>query len=175
MALLCLFILAAAILPVITAGPQLLSDVKNGPDWEKASDLEVKLAKCTRHWFIISDCTVEYSTASGPVGKNTKLEYFVLGSWGNEQVQLIHSKLNPAVVTSTIAIRDIGWRIASMALWVLFFASTTLAGRVQIRRRSARQTARYAPPEATPDFGAMQPPRGQYPAARATFGKRGER
>ena len=66
MTILCLIILTAAILPVITAGPQLLSDVKNGPDWEKASDLQVQLAKCTRYWFIISDCTFEYSTASGP-------------------------------------------------------------------------------------------------------------
>lgn len=170
-----LFIIASmafvSIGPLVYAGPQLLSDLANGQQWALADDLAIKESKCTRWYFLVSTCDVEYVSRrdSGQVGGS--LNYLVLGSWAGERIRLLRSTTNPSRIGTTIGLEHMQQRLISFGVFVVL-ALAILAGVVKLILTSLRSD------EPSPSVAAEdieQPVRSAQSLRRApaqTFGRR---
>ena len=109
--------LALVAAPVVFAGPGLLADTMNGPNWTPAPDLIVSKAQCTRWHGVVSTCSIQYS-GNDRSQVTPELDYFVYGSWAHEQAALVRSTKNPAVVSTMQGIRDLPARQVTLGVWI---------------------------------------------------------
>ena len=166
--------------PIAVNGPGLVADTVNGPNWTRATDLSVSKAKC-REWLkLVSTCSVRYT---GPVRTEIMpvLSFFISGSWAREQVVLLRSTRNPALVSTVQGVRDLAARQVTMALWISIWpalqAWTVLAALARRRQGAGRTAAPERDAEVSPAplyaAAAMSTPGFQPPGAAPTFGRRG--
>jgi hypothetical protein len=102
-------------------GPGLMRDVQlRNATLVPARDLKVEEAKCTSHWWILSNCRVSYRAPQAR--ERASVHFSVLGTLGGERFQLMRSPDNRAVTTD-IAIAKLTNRMTTMAVMLAGFAT----------------------------------------------------
>lgn len=156
----------ALIGPLVYAGPQLASDLAVGERWTPADDLTVRESKCTRWYFLVSTCHIEYASRRDPTRVGGTLNYLVLGSWAGERVSLLRSTRDPGAVGTTLGLQHMRQRLISFGVFVAL-ALAVLAGffrRVLLALRSDEpspaRVSRELPaePEGVKTFGLRRSP-----------------
>ena len=83
-----------------------------------APDLKVEEARCTSHWWILSNCSIRYTSPQTPT--NYSIYFSVFGTLGGERFQLMRAPDNR--VTTDIAMAKLVNRFTSMAVATFLFA-----------------------------------------------------
>ena len=105
--------------PRVYAGPQLASDLAAGGRWTPADDLAVREFKCTRWYFLVSTCGVDYLHRRDPARVGGTLNYLVFGSWSGERTRLLRSLDNPERVGTTLGLEHMARRLVSFGVFLL--------------------------------------------------------
>ncbi|NIK46557.1 hypothetical protein [Variibacter gotjawalensis] len=99
--------------------PNLWTDLRTS-DWQPAFGLKLDEAKCTRHFFVASTCSIKYSDPVKPEQRQKSLSYLTFGGWGGEQALLVQSASNPDRVSIAIATKAlIGRTLAMLVLTII--------------------------------------------------------
>jgi hypothetical protein len=109
-----------AIATLYIEGPGLMRDFElRNARLVPAYDLKVEEAKCTSHWWIVSNCSISYSA---PQAREKKYSIFfsVFGTLGGERFQLMRAPDNR--VTTDIGIAKLVNRFTSTAVLTSIFA-----------------------------------------------------
>lgn len=130
--------------PLFYAGPQLASDLMVGQKWSLALDLSIKESKCTRWYYLVSTCHIEYVNRQDPARVGGSLNYFVFGSWSGERALLLRSTENPGRIGTTLGIEHMRQRLATFGIFVVF-ALGTLAAMLTRLLRNAGEPAAFVP------------------------------
>jgi hypothetical protein len=130
-----LTLIAAFVFAIVTLnveGPGLMRDFElRNARLVPARDLKIEEARCTSHWWILSNCSVSYSAPQA--GKKTySLSFSVFGSLGGESVQLMRAP--DSRVTTDIAMAMLVNRVTEMIVIMCGFAAM---GFVSFRRAVA--------------------------------------
>ena len=121
-----LFVVAMALTligPLVYAGPQLASDLVVNNQWKLADDLAIRESKCTRWYFLVSTCHIEYVDRRDRSRLGGTLNYLVIGSWSGERARLLRSSNDPNRVGTTLGIEHMQQRVISFGV----FAALALA------------------------------------------------
>ena len=105
--------------PLVYAGPQLTTDLAVGKQWTIAEDLKIKEFKCTRWYFLVSTCDVDYVNRQDPGRVGGTLSYFVFGSWAGEHTLLLRSMKDPRQVGTTIGLDHLQQRLVSFGVFLV--------------------------------------------------------
>jgi hypothetical protein len=109
-----------AISTVYIEGPGLKRDFElRNAQLVPAHDLKVEEARCTAHWWILSNCSIKY-TAPQTQAKQFSLYFSVFGTLGGERVQLLRAPDNR--VTTDVAMAKLVNRFTSMIVLTCLFA-----------------------------------------------------
>lgn len=84
-----------------------------------AHDLKVEEARCTSHWWILSNCSIKYS-APQTQAKQFSLNFSVFGALGGERFQLLRAPDNR--VTTDLGMAKLANRFTSMVVVTCLFA-----------------------------------------------------
>jgi hypothetical protein len=123
--LMCVF----AIATLYVEGPGLRRDFElRNASLVPAPDLKVEQARCTLHWWIMSNCSISYS-APPAREKKYSLSFSVFGSLGGERFRLMRAPDNR--VTTDIALAKLTNRITA-AIFVL--GAFSMIGLFALRR-----------------------------------------
>jgi hypothetical protein len=113
----CLF----AIVTLHVEGPGLMRDFElRNASLVPAYDLKIEEARCTSHWWIVSNCSVSYSAPQARE-KKYSLSFSVFGTLGGERVRLMRAPDNR--VTTDIAMAKLVNRFTSTIVFVCGFAA----------------------------------------------------
>ena len=153
--------------PIFSYGPKLAADMQVA-QWEPAPELRVVTPKCTHWQHMVSTCELNYVDLTRMDQVQPTLDYFVPGSWAGERSNMLRAKGNPALVTTDIAVRDLGSRRNLMLAWIGLFGLVAIGfGRLALR--NIGPVTLFEPQAAT---NSASPAPG-IPAARMNFGTRG--
>jgi hypothetical protein len=83
-----------------------------------AHDLKVEEARCTSHWWIVSNCSIKYSAPQAPA--KYSIYFSVFGTLGGERFQLMRAPDNR--VTTDIGMTKLVNRFTSTAVLTCIFA-----------------------------------------------------
>ena len=83
-----------------------------------APDLKVEEARCTSHWWILSNCSIKYSSPQAPA--TYSIYFSVFGTLGGERFQLMRAPDNR--VTTDIAMAKLVNRFTSTTVVTCIFA-----------------------------------------------------
>ena len=109
-----------AIATLYVEGPGLMRDFAlRNASLAPAYDLKVEEARCTSHWWIVSNCSIKYS-APQTQAKQFSLSFSVFGTLGGERFQLMRAPDNR--VTTDIAMAKLVNRFTSTIVFVCIFA-----------------------------------------------------
>jgi hypothetical protein len=114
-----LCLIALAIGPIVVCGPHLLAEANAGDVWETAPQLRVLGARCHSFYFLISFCDIDYTDVAKPDRFSNTLHYFTPGEWGGEKVVLVRSRMNPGVVSMTLATANVKSRELLVIAWLV--------------------------------------------------------
>lgn len=145
-----LFVVALAFVlvgPLIYAGPQLLSDVQVGGRWVLVDDLAIKDSKCTRWYFLVSTCHIEYVNRRDPSRVGGTLNYLVFGSWSGERARLLRATSDPNRIGTTLGLEHMQQRVVSFGVFFALLLAF-LASLIRIGLSAARTSA--------PDVGGVK-------------------
>jgi len=131
-----LFAIAFTVIgPLVYAGPQLASDLGNGAKWVLVDDLAIKESRCTRWYYVVSTCHIEYINRRNPAQMGGTLNYLVFGSWSGERARLLRSPTNPNVIGTTLGVEHLQQRVITISIFallslafLLFLLRSLLAG-----------------------------------------------
>ncbi|MGZ3621394.1 MAG: hypothetical protein ACXVAA_12920 [Candidatus Binataceae bacterium] len=105
-----------AVATVYVEGPGLMRDFElRNASLAPARDLKIEEARCSVHWWIMSNCSISYSAPQARE-KKYSLSFSVFGSLGGERVQLMRAPDNR--VTTDIALAKLTNRVTA-AIFVL--------------------------------------------------------
>lgn len=113
--------------PLVYAGPQLASDLSVGQKWTLADDLAIREVKCTRWYFLVSTCHVDYINRRDPERVGGTLNYFVFGSWSGERARLLRSIDNPNQIGTTLGLEHMQQRLLSFGAFVVLALAVLIA------------------------------------------------
>ncbi|WP_289015708.1 hypothetical protein [uncultured Methylobacterium sp.] len=149
--------------PLVYAGPQLVSDVQVGDRWVLVDDLAIKESKCTRWYFLVSTCHIEYVNRRDPSRVGGTLNYLVFGSWSGERARLLRATSDPNRIGTTLGLEHMQQRVVSFGVFfVLLLAFLALI--IRLGFSAARTSA--------PDAGGIRAEQfGTAPGGR-TFDRR---
>jgi hypothetical protein len=121
-----------AIATLNVEGPGLMRDFElRNARLVPARDLKIEEARCTSHWWIVSNCSISYSAPQA--GEKTySLAFSVFGTLGGERVRLMRAPDNR--VTTDIAMAKLVNRVTAMTVIMCCFAAM---GFVSFRRAVA--------------------------------------
>jgi hypothetical protein len=118
--LVCLGVMLFAAAMLYLEAPGLMRDVQlRNATLVPARDLKVEEAKCTTHWWLVSNCSIKYVAPQARTRES--INFSVFGTLGGERFQLMRTPDNRAVTTD-IGIAKLTNRI-TMAI-VLLIAIT---------------------------------------------------
>jgi hypothetical protein len=119
--LVCIAALFFAAVTVYVEGPGLMRDfgLRNAA-LVPARDLKVEEARCTSHWWILSNCTISYRAPQAR--ERSSLSFSVFGTLGGERFQLMRTPDN-RTVTTDIAVAKLTNRATAMAVLLAGFAA----------------------------------------------------
>lgn len=112
--------------PLVYAGPQLASDLQVGGRWILVDDLAIKESKCTRWYYLVSTCHIEYVARRDPSRIGGTLNYLVFGSWSGERARLLRATTDPSQIGTTLGLEHMQQRIISFGAFVLMLAAFLL-------------------------------------------------
>ncbi len=119
--LVCIAALFFAAVTVYVEGPGLMRDVQlRNVALVPARDLKVEEAKCTSHWWILSNCTISYTAPRAR--ERESVRFSVFGTLGGERFQLMRAPDN-RTVTTDIAVAKLTNRVTTMAVLLAGFAA----------------------------------------------------
>jgi hypothetical protein len=118
--LVCIAALFFAAVTVYVEGPGLMRDfgLRNAA-LVPAPDLRVEEARCTSHWWVLSNCTISYRAPQAQ--QRYSLSFSVLGTIGGERFQLMRSPDN-RTVTTDIAVAKLTNRVTAMVVLLALFS-----------------------------------------------------
>ena len=118
--LVCIAALFFAAVTVYVEGPGLMRDfgLRNAA-LVPAPDLRVEEARCTSHWWILSNCTISYRAPQ--VQQRYSITFSVFGTLGGERFQLMRAPDN-RTVTTDIAVAKLTNRMTAMTVLLAIFA-----------------------------------------------------
>ncbi len=128
--------------PLFYAGPQLVSDLVVGDKWALTGDLAIKEFKCTRWYFLVSNCNVSYINLHDPGRAGGSLKYLVLGSWSGERTSLLRSVEDQGRVGTTVGLEHMRQRVVSFGVFAMVPVAFML---MMIRAILNAPRRRYAP------------------------------
>ena len=108
--------------PLVYAGPQLASDLQVGGRWVLVDDLAIKESKCTRWYYLVSTCHIEYVARGDASRVGGTLNYLVFGSWSGERARLLRSTTDPNRIGTTLGLEHMQQRVISFSVFVLMLA-----------------------------------------------------
>ncbi len=115
-----MLVLLFAIVTLYVEGPGLMRDFAlRNASLVPARDLRVEEARCTSHWWIVSNCSISYS-APQTGEKKYSLSFSVFGTLGGERVRLLRAPDNR--VTTDIAMAKLVNRFISTIAFTCGFA-----------------------------------------------------
>ena len=127
--LVCIAALFFAAVTVYVEGPGLMRDVQlRNAALVPAHDLNVEEARCTSHWWILSNCTIKYTEPRAR--ERESIHFSVFGTLGGERFQLMRTPDN-RTVTTDIAVAKLTNRVTTM---VFLLAAFAVIGFVAFRR-----------------------------------------
>ena len=127
--------------PLVYAGPQLASDLMVGQKWSLALDLSIKESKCTRWYYLVSTCHIEYVNRQDPAQVGGSLNYFVFGSWSGERALLLRSTENPVRIGTTLGIEHMRQRIVTFGIFAILALGTVAAMLMRLLRHAGEPVA----------------------------------
>jgi hypothetical protein len=117
-----MMLLAACVFGVVTLyieGPGLMRDFAlRNARLVPAPDLKVEEARCTSHWWILSNCSIKYSASQAPA--KYSINFSVFGTLGGERFQLMRAPDNR--VTTDIGMAKLVNRFTSTMVVTCIFA-----------------------------------------------------
>jgi hypothetical protein len=116
-------------------------------------------AKCTRYYFAVSACSIEYDdrfvvpTASKKFKPRHELNYLMFGSAAGERVALLQPASRPDIVTTSAGLAHLGNRMVTLfvSAGLCLVAMLALISKAMTRRNKA-----VAPPMQTAAFDAAK-------------------
>ena len=100
-------------------GPGLVRDLAlRNAKLVPAPDLKVEEARCTSHWWILSNCSIKYSAPQAPA--KYSINFSVFGTLGGEHFQLMRAPDNR--VTTDIGMTKLVNRLAQTTVATFIFA-----------------------------------------------------
>ncbi|WP_331326646.1 hypothetical protein [Methylobacterium fujisawaense] len=129
--------------PLVYAGPQLASDLQVSGRWVLVDDLAIKESKCTRWYYLVSTCHIEYVDRRNPSRVGGTLNYLVFGSWSGERARLLRATTDPSRIGTTLGLEHMQQRIITFSAFVL-----TLVAFLLTIIRSGISTSRTSRPPA---------------------------
>ena len=154
--------------------PNLIADHRTD-DWIPALDLKVQSANCDVIGPFLSLCRIDYANRAQPSGETRAVKHFVYGRWGwlsNEQFMLLRSASRPEIVSTTLGVRDLNARWATIAAWMAAMLLLVVAG---VRAIAAEDRPHSGSPAVAPPPQTDTPPPPAPGAPGSVFGKRGAR
>ena len=110
-----------AIATLYVEGPGLMRDFElRNANLVPAHDLKVEEAKCTSHWWIVSNCSISYSAPQARE-KKYSLSFSVFGTLGGERFRLMRAPDNR--VTTDIAMAKLVNRVTATTVITCIFAA----------------------------------------------------
>jgi hypothetical protein len=112
--------------PLVYAGPQLASDLQVGGRWVLDDDLAIKESKCTRWYYLVSTCHIEYVARRDPSRVGGTLNYLVFGSWSGERARLLRATTDRNRIGTTLGLEHMQQRVISFSVFLLLLAAFLL-------------------------------------------------
>jgi len=110
-----------AAVTVYLEGPGLMRDVQlRNATLVPAYDLKVEEARCTSHWWILSNCTIKYTEPRAR--ERESIHFSVFGTLGGERFQLMRAP-DSRTATTDIAVAKLTNRVTTMAFLLAVFAA----------------------------------------------------
>jgi hypothetical protein len=117
-----IMLIAATFFGVVTLyveGPGLMRDFAlRNAKLVPARDLAIEEARCTAHWWVLSNCTISYRAPQETVKRS--IYFSVLGTLGGERFELVRAPDNR--ITTDIGVAKVMNRMTAMIVVMCIFA-----------------------------------------------------
>lgn len=130
--MLCAFVFVA-----YAAAPDLLRDTAHSGHWRPTSEWTAENPKCTRHTFVVSNCTVTAVHRFAPSREKRRLTYFTFADWGGQRVAFVQSTKDPGLIALRSAAEGLTGRWALFLVVVGGIAAIAVVGLAKLRSRMA--------------------------------------